>query len=72
MEQSATLATFYENWKSYQDHLKDALAPLTPEQMAQRPGQGLRTVGEIAAHIVSRAPDGSLNSWARIGVAPKR
>ena len=52
MEQSATLATFYENWKLYQDHLKDALTPLTSEQLALSAGKGLRTVGEIAAHIV--------------------
>jgi uncharacterized damage-inducible protein DinB len=52
MEQNATLATFYENWKLYQDHLKEAIAPLTPEQLALRAAPGLRTVGEIAAHIV--------------------
>ncbi len=52
MEQNATLATFYENWKLYQDHLKIAIAPLTPEQLAVRAAPELRTVGEIAAHIV--------------------
>jgi len=51
MEQNATLATFYENWKLYQDHLKEAIAPLTPEQLALRAAPGLRTVGEIAAHV---------------------
>jgi uncharacterized damage-inducible protein DinB len=52
MEQNATLATFYENWKLYQDHLKIAIAPLTPEQLAVRAAPELRTVGEIAAHNV--------------------
>lgn len=53
MEHDATLATFYEYWKLYQDHLKDALAPLAPDQLALRAGPGMRSVGEIAAHIIS-------------------
>lgn len=52
MEQSPTLTTIYEYWKLYQDHLRDALAPLTPEQLALRAGPAQRTVGEIAAHII--------------------
>ena len=52
MGQNATLATFYENWKLYQDNLKQALTPLTPEQLTLRAAPGLRTAGEITAHII--------------------
>jgi uncharacterized damage-inducible protein DinB len=51
-EQSFTLTTFYRSWKEYQDRLKTALAPLTPEQLALRAGPSLRSIGENAAHII--------------------
>jgi uncharacterized damage-inducible protein DinB len=47
-----TLTTFYTSWKAYQDHLKEALEPLTAEQLALRAAPGLRSVGENALHIV--------------------
>jgi uncharacterized damage-inducible protein DinB len=47
-----TLSTFYREWKLYQDHLKEAIAPLTAEQLALRATPGLRSIGEIATHIV--------------------
>jgi hypothetical protein len=46
------LTTFYTSWKAYQDHLKEALAPVTAEQLALRAALGLRSVGENALHIV--------------------
>ena len=49
---NATLTTFYTSWRAYQDRLKSALAPLTAEQLALRAAPGLRSVGEIALHIV--------------------
>jgi uncharacterized damage-inducible protein DinB len=51
-EESFTLTTFYTAWKAYQDRLKEALAPLTSEQLALRAGPGLRSIGENAAHII--------------------
>ncbi|MCC6605786.1 MAG: DinB family protein [Anaerolineae bacterium] len=42
----------FESWQDYQDALKRAIAPLTEDQLQQRPLPGLRTPGEIAAHIV--------------------
>jgi uncharacterized damage-inducible protein DinB len=47
-----TLTTFYASWKEYQDRLKAALAPLSAEQLALRAAPRLRSVGEIALHIV--------------------
>jgi uncharacterized damage-inducible protein DinB len=51
-EDNFTLTTFSTSWKAYQDHLKEALAPLTSEQLALRAAPGLRSIGENAMHIV--------------------
>jgi hypothetical protein len=45
-------ARVFDSWQDYQDALKRAIAPLTDEQLQQRPLPGLRTPGEIAEHIV--------------------
>jgi uncharacterized damage-inducible protein DinB len=42
----------FESWQCFQDALKGAIAPLSDEQMTGRPVPGLRSVGEIAEHIV--------------------
>ena len=51
-DDSFTLTTFYTSWKAYQDHIKESLAPLTAEQLALQAAPGLRSIGEIALHIV--------------------
>jgi uncharacterized damage-inducible protein DinB len=51
-EDNFTLTRFYASWKEYQDHIKDAVAPLTAEQLALRAAPGLRSIGENAAHII--------------------
>ncbi|HRQ36692.1 MAG TPA: damage-inducible protein DinB [Chloroflexota bacterium] len=45
-------ARVFESWQDYQEALKRAIAPLTGEQLRQRPLPGLRSPGEIAEHIV--------------------
>lgn len=45
-------ARAFESWQDYQEALKRAIAPLTEEELQQRPIPGLRTPGEIAEHIV--------------------
>src|SRR3954463_2451693 len=52
-EGNFTLDIFYQSWKDYQDTLKQAIAPLTPEQLALRAAPSLRSVGEIVAHMIS-------------------
>ncbi len=47
-----SLSAIYEGWYQYQNTLSQALAPLTAEQLGLRAGPGLRSVGEIAAHII--------------------
>lgn len=51
-EDSFTLATIYEQWQGYQERLRNAIAPLTDEQLAIRAAPHLRSVGENAAHII--------------------
>ena len=51
-EDNFTLTTFYTSWKQYQDHIKGALAPLTAEQLELRAAPHLRSIGEIALHII--------------------
>jgi uncharacterized damage-inducible protein DinB len=51
-EDNFTLTTFYTSWKTYQDHLKEAIAPLTAEQLALEAAPHLRTVGQLALHII--------------------
>jgi len=52
MEETFALTTFYAAWKEYQDRMRAALAPLTSEQLSLRAAPGLRSIGEIALHIV--------------------
>src|SRR5690348_13670487 len=51
-EQPAVLATIVEGWNTYLGELRKALAPLTPEQLAWRPAPNLRSIGEIATHMI--------------------
>ncbi len=51
-ENNFTLTTFYTSWKAYQDHIKRALTPLTTSQLELRAAPHLRSIGEIALHIV--------------------
>ncbi len=51
-DQTYTLTTFYDNWKTYQEHIKAALAPLTADQLRLRAAPHLRSIGENARHIV--------------------
>ena len=51
-EDNFTLATFYTQWKAYQEHIKESIAPLTAEQLALRAAPNLRSIRENASHIV--------------------
>jgi uncharacterized damage-inducible protein DinB len=52
-ENNFTLDTFYGNWRVYQNQLEAAIAPLTDEQLTLRVAPDLRSVGQIATHIIS-------------------
>jgi uncharacterized damage-inducible protein DinB len=50
-EAANSLMTVFEGWDGYQQSIASAVAPLTPEQLAWRPGEKLRSAGELARHI---------------------
>ena len=52
-ETSETLAFFTEGWHNYQKHLSRSLAQLTPEQLALRAAPQLRSIEELARHIIA-------------------
>jgi uncharacterized damage-inducible protein DinB len=56
-DDATTLLTMFAGeWQAYQNAVSDALAPLTPEQLALRAAPDLRSIGELACHIIgSRA-----------------
>jgi uncharacterized damage-inducible protein DinB len=44
--------TFSTGWQTYQTLLMAALRPLSAEQLALRAAPGLRSIGEIATHMI--------------------
>jgi uncharacterized damage-inducible protein DinB len=48
-----TLAAFAREWESYQRQVIEALAPLSPEQLALRAAPNLRSIAELATHVVA-------------------
>src|SRR5690348_13805312 len=49
---TALLMMFADEWQAYQHAVSAALAPLTPEQLALRAAPDLRSIGELACHII--------------------
>ncbi len=49
---NSALQTFYKGWEDYQALLIKAIAPLSQEQLTLRAGPELRSIGEIAAHMI--------------------
>ena len=81
----ARLSAVYEGWEAYQRMLVEAVAPLTPDQLALPAAPNLRSIGEIVAHIVSarvvwfhevmgEGPDGlaPMIAWGRDGDTAER
>lgn len=52
-ETHETLAFFRQGWHHYQGHLCRALAPLSAEQLALSAAPGLRSIEQLARHIVA-------------------
>jgi uncharacterized damage-inducible protein DinB len=51
-ENNIPLISFYKGWDVYQQHLTNAITPLTPDQLALRAAPHLRSIDMIAAHII--------------------
>ncbi|HEV7126724.1 MAG TPA: DinB family protein [Ktedonobacterales bacterium] len=52
-ETNVTLAILSQGWHVYQEHLSAALAPLSADQLALRAAPGLRSIDEIARHVIA-------------------
>ena len=50
---SETLAFITSGWQNYQKQVSRALARLTPEQLALRAAPNLRSIEELARHIIA-------------------
>jgi uncharacterized damage-inducible protein DinB len=79
-----TLGAFSVEWEKYQRLLVDAVGPLDAEQLALRIVPSLRSMGEIATHIIGgrarwvrfvlKEGDDALGdyaTWDREGAAPR-
>lgn len=51
-ENQDLILSIYEGWHAYQQVITKATAPLDPDQLALCAAPNLRSVGEIAAHII--------------------
>jgi len=51
-EAQSPLSTIYGGWQTYQTLLTTALAPLSTDQLALRAAPTLRSIGEMATHMI--------------------
>ena len=51
-ETNVTLAIMSQGWQTYQKRLSEALAPLSAEQLALCAAPNLRSIAELARHII--------------------
>ncbi len=52
-EGAVYLSAVYNGWGAYQRMLVEAVAPLTPDHLSLRAAPTLRSIGELAAHVIS-------------------
>src|SRR5713101_2140099 len=52
-EHQLSLSPFYAGWDVYQQHLVVAIEPLSPDQLALRAASSLRSIDELASHIIT-------------------
>ncbi|MHB8600605.1 MAG: DinB family protein [Ktedonobacteraceae bacterium] len=57
-EQPISLLPLYKGWDTYQELLIKAIEPLSPDQLSLRIAPQLRSVGELASHII-----GARSGW---------
>ena len=51
-EQPISLLPLYKGWETYQERLLKAIEPLSLDQLSLRIAPQLRSVGELASHII--------------------
>jgi len=52
-EEHIPLSKVFNGWGAYQEEIAKSLAPLTDEQLTLRVAPHLRSIGEIALHIIA-------------------
>jgi hypothetical protein len=52
-----TLAMISQGWQSYQNRLSEPLAPLSIDQLALSAAPNLRSIDELARHIITVRAD---------------
>jgi uncharacterized damage-inducible protein DinB len=52
-EQDASLSLFRAGWPVYLEHLQAAIAPLMPEQLDLKVAPNLRSIRQLAVHIIT-------------------
>lgn len=84
-EDNVTLAMMAEGWHTYQKRLCEALALLSPAQLALRAAPDLRSIDELARHIIGVRADwfhevlgegnegfGAYSQWDLPGSSPRK
>jgi uncharacterized damage-inducible protein DinB len=66
-QEKPVLDTLYKGWTDHQALLLKALAPLTPEQLALKAASNLRSISDIARHIIAAE-----TSWKALTEALER
>lgn len=49
----STLDVIYENWRGYDEKLRDCVAPLTDQQLLLQPAAHMWPLGQLVQHIIS-------------------
>ena len=52
-QSQSTLDVIYENWRGYQEKLRNCVAPLTDAQLSIQPAAHMWPLGQVVQHIVS-------------------
>ena len=52
-QNQSTLDVIYDNWRGYHQKLRDAIAPLTVDQVRLQPAPRMWPLGQIAQHIIT-------------------
>lgn len=53
LQTQSTLEVIYENWRVYDEKLRDCIAPLTDEQLSLQPAARMWPLGQIVQHIIA-------------------
>jgi uncharacterized damage-inducible protein DinB len=52
LDDQSLISTLFSGWQNYQNLMIKVLKPLSLEQLALRPALGLRSIGDIATHMI--------------------